>query len=69
MTLTRTPNPNPNPNPNPGCPYQDSVPPSKVAEVAKALYEMGCYEISLDDTIGIGTPGTQLLLKVTSYLC
>ncbi len=30
--------------------------PEKVAEVAKALYEMGCYEISLGDTIGVGTP-------------
>jgi hydroxymethylglutaryl-CoA lyase len=33
------------------------VPPSKVAEVARALYDMGCYEISLGDTIGVGTPG------------
>jgi hydroxymethylglutaryl-CoA lyase len=40
-----------------GCPYQGLVAPAKVAEVAKALYDMGCYEISLGDTIGIGTPG------------
>ena len=31
--------------------------PERVAEVASALYEMGCYEISLGDTIGVGTPG------------
>ncbi|HET7672184.1 MAG TPA: hydroxymethylglutaryl-CoA lyase [Burkholderiales bacterium] len=40
-----------------GCPYEGEVPPAKVAEVAKALYEMGCYEVSLGDTIGTGTPG------------
>lgn len=41
-----------------GCPYEGTVAPRKVAEVAKALYEMGCYEISLGDTIGVGTPNT-----------
>ncbi|XP_075874836.1 3-hydroxy-3-methylglutaryl-CoA lyase, cytoplasmic [Nelusetta ayraudi] len=41
-----------------GCPYEGQVEPSKVAEVAKRLYEMGCCEISLGDTIGIGTPGS-----------
>jgi hydroxymethylglutaryl-CoA lyase len=40
-----------------GCPYQGEVPLSDVARVAKALHEMGCYEISLGDTIGVGTPG------------
>lgn len=30
---------------------------AKVAQVAKELYDMGCYEISLGDTIGVGTPG------------
>lgn len=40
-----------------GCPYQGAVAPKKVAEVAKALYDMGCYEVSLGDTIGAGTPG------------
>ncbi|OHC70029.1 MAG: hydroxymethylglutaryl-CoA lyase [Rhodocyclales bacterium GWA2_65_20] len=40
-----------------GCPYQGEVAPQAVAEVAWALYEMGCYEISLGDTIGAGTPG------------
>jgi hydroxymethylglutaryl-CoA lyase len=39
-----------------GCPYQGEVPLADVVRVAKALHEMGCYEISLGDTIGIGTP-------------
>ncbi|EAQ66118.1 3-hydroxymethylglutaryl-CoA or malyl-CoA lyase [Marinomonas sp. MED121] len=39
-----------------GCPYEGEIAPDKVAKVAKALYEMGCYEISLGDTIGTGTP-------------
>jgi hydroxymethylglutaryl-CoA lyase len=39
-----------------GCPYEGDVRPEAVAEVAKTLYEMGCYEISLCDTIGTGTP-------------
>lgn len=39
-----------------GCPYQGIVRPEKVADVATKLYEMGCYEISLGDTIGVGTP-------------
>ena len=38
-----------------GCPYEGDIAPEKVAEVAKALYDMGCYEISLGDTIGTGT--------------
>ncbi|KAK8957248.1 hypothetical protein KSP39_PZI001273 [Platanthera zijinensis] len=41
-----------------GCPVEGAVPPSKVSYVAKELYEMGCSEISLGDTIGVGTPGT-----------
>jgi hydroxymethylglutaryl-CoA lyase len=40
-----------------GCPYEGEVKPERVADVAAALYEMGCYEISLGDTIGTGTPG------------
>jgi hydroxymethylglutaryl-CoA lyase len=40
-----------------GCPYEGEVKPGRVAEVASALYEMGCYEVSLGDTIGVGTPG------------
>ncbi len=39
-----------------GCPYQGAVEPAAVAQVALALSEMGCYEISLADTIGTGTP-------------
>jgi hydroxymethylglutaryl-CoA lyase len=39
------------------------VPPEKVAEVSKALFDLGCYEISLGDTIGVGTP-----LKVQTML-
>jgi hydroxymethylglutaryl-CoA lyase len=40
-----------------GCPYQGEVAPTVVAEVAWALFDMGCYEVSLGDTIGTGTPG------------
>ncbi|CAM3314783.1 hydroxymethylglutaryl-CoA lyase [Halomonas lysinitropha] len=39
-----------------GCPYEGEIAPAKVAEVSKALYDMGCYEVSLGDTIGTGTP-------------
>jgi hydroxymethylglutaryl-CoA lyase len=39
-----------------GCPYEGDVPLKNVVRVAKALHEMGCYEISLGDTIGVGTP-------------
>jgi len=41
-----------------GCPYQGEVQPAAVAEVAARLLEMGCYEISLGDTIGVGTPAS-----------
>ncbi|CAN7128025.1 unnamed protein product [Brassica rapa subsp. narinosa] len=41
-----------------GCPVEGAVPPSKVAHVVKELFDMGCFEISLGDTIGIGTPGS-----------
>lgn len=40
------------------CPYDGATPPEKVAEVAAALMTLGCYEISLGDTIGAGTPDT-----------
>jgi isopropylmalate/homocitrate/citramalate synthase len=40
-----------------GCPYEGEVAPAKVAEVAGRLLELGCYEVSLGDTIGVGTPG------------
>nr|XP_032645452.1 hydroxymethylglutaryl-CoA lyase, mitochondrial [Chelonoidis abingdonii] len=41
-----------------GCPYEGKIAPAKVAEVSKKMYSMGCYEISLGDTIGVGTPGS-----------
>jgi hydroxymethylglutaryl-CoA lyase len=40
-----------------GCPYEGDVAPAAVAAVARQLYAMGCYEISLGDTIGLGTAG------------
>jgi hydroxymethylglutaryl-CoA lyase len=50
-----------------GCPYEGIVPADKVIAVAKRLYEMGCYEISLGDTIGVGTPRQiQTLIKQTA---
>ena len=39
-----------------GCPYQGQVPLEDVVRVARELHAMGCYEISLGDTIGVGTP-------------
>lgn len=39
-----------------GCPYEGPVHPSQVSHIAECLLKMGCYEISLGDTIGIGTP-------------
>ncbi len=39
-----------------GCPYEGDMEPGKVADVASAMYHMGCREISLGDTIGVGTP-------------
>jgi hydroxymethylglutaryl-CoA lyase len=39
-----------------GCPYEGEIAPAAVAALAGALQEMGCYEISLGDTIGVGTP-------------
>lgn len=40
-----------------GCPFQGAVPLADVVRVAAGLHRMGCYEISLGDTIGVGTPG------------
>jgi hydroxymethylglutaryl-CoA lyase len=49
------------------CPYEGAIAPEKVAEVAGALYDMGCYEISLGDTIGTGTPGrTQKMIEAVA---
>ena len=39
-----------------GCPYEGDIAPAQVARVCRDLYDMGCYEISLGDTIGVGTP-------------
>ena len=39
-----------------GCPYEGDISPKSVACVAKRLFELGCYEISLGDTIGVGSP-------------
>ncbi|HEK1011409.1 TPA: hydroxymethylglutaryl-CoA lyase [Pseudomonas putida] len=50
-----------------GCPYEGKVSAEQVAPVAKALHEMGCYEVSLGDTIGTGTAGdTRRLFEVVS---
>ncbi|XP_013790263.1 hydroxymethylglutaryl-CoA lyase, mitochondrial-like [Limulus polyphemus] len=53
-----------------GCPYEGNVKPRVVAEVAARLYKMGCYEISLGDTIGVGTPGSmeKMLEEVLKHL-
>ncbi|AVK04988.1 hydroxymethylglutaryl-CoA lyase [Pseudomonas aeruginosa] len=48
-----------------GCPYEGEVAPEQVASVARELFAMGCYEISLGDTIGTGTAGkTRHLINV-----
>ena len=50
-----------------GCPYEGEVDPQAVADVAATLYQMGCYEVSLGDTIGVGTPGrTRQMLDVVA---
>ena len=41
-----------------GCPYEGAVDPGRVADVAEAMLDMGCYEISLGDTIGVGNPSS-----------
>src|SRR5215510_9787974 len=46
------------------CPYEGDIAPQKVGELAGELYDMGCYEVSLGDTIGAGTPGkTQAMIE------
>ncbi|MBJ2286488.1 hydroxymethylglutaryl-CoA lyase [Pseudomonas sp. MF6755] len=48
-----------------GCPYEGDIAPQQVAAVARELYAMGCYEVSLGDTIGAGTAGaTRRLFEV-----
>lgn len=53
-----------------GCPYEGPTPPPQVAFVSQRLYDMGCYEISLGDTIGVGTPGSmiKMLTEVTKTI-
>ncbi|XP_019853485.1 PREDICTED: hydroxymethylglutaryl-CoA lyase, mitochondrial-like isoform X1 [Amphimedon queenslandica] len=53
-----------------GCPYEGPISPQAVAKVAVKMKELGCYEISLGDTIGVGTPGTiiKMLKEVTAHL-
>lgn len=53
-----------------GCPYEGHVAPQAVAEVAKTLFEMGCYEVSLGDTIGVGTPtkAVEMIDATTVYV-
>ncbi|QKV58200.1 MAG: hydroxymethylglutaryl-CoA lyase [Dechloromonas sp.] len=43
-----------------GCPYEGAIAPEQAAAVAKTLFDMGCYEVSLGDTIGVGTPASIL---------
>ena len=50
-----------------GCPYDGDIHPTAVAEVTEQLWQMGCYEISLGDTIGVGTPlKAKRMLEYTS---
>jgi len=50
-----------------GCPYEGDIAPEQVANVAEKLYQMGCYEISLGDTIGVGTAASvQKMLQAVS---
>jgi hydroxymethylglutaryl-CoA lyase len=52
-----------------GCPYEGEIKPDKVADVAVALFERGCYEVSLGDTIGVGTPNrTKALIETVGKL-
>jgi hydroxymethylglutaryl-CoA lyase len=50
-----------------GCPYEGEVQPRAVVDVAETLWNLGCYEISLGDTIGVGTPvKTRRLLRAVA---
>jgi len=50
-----------------GCPYEGAVAPAAVAAVARALFDLGCYEISLGDTIGVGTAaGARRMIEAVS---
>jgi len=51
-----------------GCPFQGEVSLAEVVRVARALHVMGCYEISLGDTIGVGTPGNaRAMLRAVAH--
>jgi hydroxymethylglutaryl-CoA lyase len=50
-----------------GCPYEGEIKPQAVVDVARALWDLGCYEVSLGDTIGVGTPvKTRQLLRAVA---
>src|SRR5580698_5898256 len=53
-----------------GCPFDGEVKPQAVADVAQKLWDLGCYEVSLGDTIGVGTPhmARQLLRAVAGFV-
>ncbi len=53
-----------------GCPYEGEIQPAQVAHVCDLLYQLGCYEISLGDTIGTGTPlkAKRMLEAVNKYV-
>ncbi len=53
-----------------GCPYDGEIKPQAVVDVARVLWDLGCYEVSLGDTIGVGTPrkARQLLRAVAGYM-
>lgn len=50
-----------------GCPYEGEIPLDNVVRISKALHDMGCYEISLGDTIGVGTAGkTRAMIRAVA---
>jgi len=53
-----------------GCPYDGEIRPQAVVDVAKVLWDLGCYEVSLGDTIGVGTPNKarELLRAVAGHV-
>jgi hydroxymethylglutaryl-CoA lyase len=53
-----------------GCPYDGEIKPQAVVDVAKILWDLGCYEVSLGDTIGVGTPkkARELLRAVAGHV-
>jgi hydroxymethylglutaryl-CoA lyase len=51
-----------------GCPFEGEVDPAAVADICERLVQLGCYEVSLGDTIGVGTPGkTRRLIEAVSH--